>query len=204
MVLMVLGGGVLFSNTGESVNAKGMQAQTIYSNSVLLKNKEIRFSFVYPSEWHLVQGPGGYVITVQNVPPFNNITEVTGGLPEGFVKVSFMVDPKANPQEVFSRGEQVSMNGRSWQRGVTTGESFGDYEVWLETVVDDVVLRIYGYVALTHGKTWLQERQAFEVDRIAGSIKIEPPVFLNNPPAAPAFPPNGKPQATPSGKPRVP
>lgn len=204
MALAVFSGGALFGNAGDPVKTKEMQSRTMYSNSVLLKDKEIRFSFVYPSTWHLIEGSDGYIITVQNVPPFNNLTEIAGGLPEGFVKVSFMVDPKMDPREVFVRGEQVSINGQGWQRRITTGESFGDYEVQFETVVENVVLRIYGYVALTHGKPLLKERQTFEVDQIAGSIKIEPTIFLDNPPGAPAFPPDGKPQATPAGKPRVP
>ncbi|MEJ5241614.1 MAG: hypothetical protein WHS87_10495 [Anaerolineales bacterium] len=204
IALMMVSGWMFSSNAGDLLDAKEMQPRTVYSNSVLLKDKEIRFSFAYPSTWHLIREADGYIVTVQNVSQFNNPAELGDGLPEGFVKVGFMVDPKAKPRDIFSQGEQISINGQTWQRRITTAESFGDYEVQLETVVEGVVLRIYGYVALTRGNPLLQERQIFEVEQIANSIRIEPVIFLDSPPGVPTFPPDGKPQATPIGQPRVP
>ncbi len=176
-----------------------------YSARVLLKDREVQFSFAYPRGWYLIAEPEGYYFTIQNVPPFNDPSEVPGGLPEGFVKVSFMVDPKARAGDLFQQaGETISLNGLTWRQTVSRGGKDGDLTVTLETVLDGVVFRVYAYIARTGGEGPVFERQVATLNEILSRLQVQPIIQHETIPGAPPYPAGGKPEATPMGKPRIP
>lgn len=176
-----------------------------YSARVLLKDREVLFSFAYPRGWYLVAEPEGYYFAVQNIPPFNDPSEVPGGLPEGFVKVGFMVDPKARAGDVFQQaGETISLNGLTWRQTLSRGGKDGDLTVTLETVLDGVVFRVYGYITRTGGKGPIFEQHLATLHEIFNRLQVQPIIQHETIPGAPPYPTGGKPKATPVGKPRVP
>ncbi|PIW20295.1 MAG: hypothetical protein COW33_02770 [Anaerolineae bacterium CG17_big_fil_post_rev_8_21_14_2_50_57_27] len=164
-----------------------------YSQSFILKDKKISFSFNYPKGWEVIAHPDGFVVHVQNVAPFDNPANVSGGLPEGFVKISFMLDPKANPAKPLS-GEDVSINGVLWKQTLATGDLAGDRSMTLEMVRDGVVFRIYTYIVGTGGERVLFERHVATLDKVIVSLTFESTVPLERPPDAPPVPAEGKPK----------
>ncbi len=165
-----------------------------YQQSFILKDKEIRFSFAYPQGWDITAHPDGYLIHVQNVAPFNNPASLPGGLPAGFVKISFMVDPKADLSQSL-QGTAVSINGVSWKQATDSGGISGDRSMTLETVRDGVVFRIYAYIVGTGGKGSLFEGHLATLNQMIDSLTFQPTIPLEQPPDAPPPPVNGKPVA---------
>ena len=162
-----------------------------FHQSLVLKDKVIPFNFSYPKGWHIVDHPDSLQVSIQNVPPFNNPNELSGGLSEGFVKISFMIDPKMNPSDL-KQGEAKVINGITWQEHVGVGEASGDRSLTLETVHEGVIFRIYTYIAGTKGDTALLENHATTLDQIVNSLTFEPTIPLERPPDAPPPPPDGK------------
>jgi len=163
-----------------------------HSQSVILKDKEIRFSFAYPRGWHIEAKPDSFQVTVQNVAPFNNPAEVPGGLAEGFVKIGFMLDPKADPRSLRPGGKATLINNLPWQQWDEMGELAGDYSRTLETIHEGVVFRIYTYIARTGGRGPAFDRYDAALGQMINSLKIEPALPLDRPPDAPPLPPDGK------------
>jgi len=162
-----------------------------FHQSLVLKDKVIPFNFSYPKGWHIVDHQDSLQVSIQNVPPFNNPNELSGGLPEGFVKISFMIDPKMNPSDL-NQGEAKVINGITWQEHVGVGEASGDRSLTLETVHEGVIFRIYTYIAGTKGDAALLENHATTLDQIVNSLTFEPTIPLERPPDAPPPPPDGK------------
>ena len=162
-----------------------------FHQSLVLKDKVIPFNFSYPKGWQVVDHPDSLQVSIQNVPPFNNPKELSGGLPEGFAKISFMIDPKMNPSDL-KQGEAKVINGITWQEHVGVGEASGDRSLTLETVQEGVIFRIYTYIAGTKGDAALLENHATTLDQIVNSLTFEPTIPLERPPDAPPPPPDGK------------
>jgi hypothetical protein len=162
-----------------------------FHQSLVLKDKVIPFNFSYPKGWHVVDHPDSLQVSIQNVPPFNNPNELSGGLPEGFAKISFMIDPKMNPSDL-KQGEAKVINGITWQEHVGVGEASGDRSLTLETVHEGVIFRIYTYIAGTKGDAALLENHVTTLDQILNSLTFEPTIPLERPPDAPPPPPDGK------------
>ena len=162
-----------------------------FHQSLVLKDKVIPFNFSYPKGWHIVDHQDSLQVSIQNVPPFNNPNELSGGLPEGFVKISFMIDPKMNPSDL-KQGEAKVINGITWQEHVGVGEASGDRSLTLETVHEGVIFRIYTYIAGTKGDAALLENHVTTLDKIVNSLTFEPTIPLERPPDAPPPPPDGK------------
>jgi hypothetical protein len=162
-----------------------------FHQSLVLKDKVIPFNFSYPKGWHVVDHSDSLQVSIQNVPPFNNPNELSGGLPEGFAKISFMIDPKMNPSDL-KQGEAKVINGITWQEHVGVGEASGDRSLTLETVHEGVIFRIYTYIAGTKGDAALLENHATTLDQIVNSLTFEPTIPLERPPDAPPPPPDGK------------
>jgi len=176
-----------------------------HTHTVLLKDRELTFTFAYPANWHLRSDPGAYYVSVQNVAPFLDPNEVPGGLDNGFVKVSFMVDPKTDAGEAGrSGGEVLQINGLTWRRLEASGGLEGDRSITLETVHGGFVVRAYAYITRTTGKPGLLEAQLLVVEKILNSLRLSAVVQHDDIPGAPPYPPGGKPEATPIGEPRVP
>lgn len=172
-----------------------------YAQSVILKTSEFQYTFSYPQEW-LVDTQDPTYVSVQNVAPSDG---GQGELPEGFVKVGFTLDPQADPGNLLhGEGEVLNLNDITWRRVVRSGEAAGDTSITLETVHGGIVFRVYAYIARTGGSGSLFNRQLATVNRIIASLRISPEVQHKVIPGAPAFPPEGKPEATPIGSPRVP
>ncbi|WP_376792362.1 hypothetical protein [Thermoflexus sp.] len=151
--------------------------------SFMLKDKEIRFSFLYPKGWVVIAHPDGYLVHVQNIPPFDHPADVPGGLSEGFVKISFMLDPKANPEAL--QGEEVSINGIPWKQTIESGGMAGDRSITLETVRDGMVFRIHAYITGTGGEGPLFESHLATLTQMIHSLAFEPAAPLERPPDAP-------------------
>lgn len=162
-----------------------------HQQSFVLKDKEVRFSFLYPEGWVVIAHPDGYLVHVQNIPPFDNPADVPGGLFEGFVKISFMLDPKTDPGRLS--GENVLINGIPWKQEIDAGGIAGDQSMTLETVRDGLVFRISTYIMGTGGKGPLFERHLATLTQMIGSLAFEPTVPLERPPDAPLPSQNGKP-----------
>lgn len=162
-----------------------------HQQSFILKDKEVRFSFSYPEGWVVIAHPDGYLVHVQNIPPFDNPADVPGGLSEGFVKISFMLDPRADPGKLS--GESVLIHGIPWKQRIDSGGIAGDQSLTLETVRDGVVFRIYAYIMGTGVKGPLFERHLATLTQMVSSLAFEPTVPLERPPDAPPLPENGKP-----------
>jgi hypothetical protein len=172
-----------------------------YTQTAILKTNEFNYRFSYPEGWFVNSADPIYV-NVQNVAPSNARQDE---LPEGFVKVSFMLDPKADPENLLhGEGELINLNDITWRRMERSGEAAGDISITLETVHGGIVFRVYAYIAGTGGSGPLFERQLATVNQIIASLRIDPVVEHQVIPGAPTFPPEGKPQATPVGSPRVP
>lgn len=190
--------GLLLSMVFYHVQAQTVSAEQqsqieweVLHQSLVLKDKVIPFNFSYPKGWHVVDHPDSLQVSIQNVPPFNNPNELSGGLPEGFAKISFMIDPKMNPSDL-KQGEAKVINGITWQEHVGVGEASGDRSVTLETVHEGVIFRIYTYIAGTKGDAALLENHATTLDQIVNSLTFEPTIPLERPPDAPPPPPDGK------------
>ena len=190
--------GLLLSMVFYHVQAQTVSAEQqsqieweVFHQSLVLKDKVIPFNFSYPKGWHVVDHPESLQVSIQNVPPFNNPKELPGGLPEGFAKISFMIDPKMNPSDL-KQGEAKVINGITWQEHVGVGEASGDRSVTLETVHEGVIFRIYTYIAGTKGDAALLENHATTLDQIVNSLTFEPTIPLERPPDAPPPPPDGK------------
>jgi hypothetical protein len=164
-----------------------------YSQTFIFKDKQITISFQYPNGWEVIAHPDSYMVHVQNVAPFDNVATVPGGIPNGFAKISFMFDPKANPAASLS-GEDVSINGTEWKQTLGTGEGAGDRSVTLETVQDGVVFRVYTYIVGTGGDKALLDHQAATLDKMVASLTVDSVIPLDRPPDAPPAPVNGKPK----------
>ncbi len=145
----------------------GFKGQTFWTR---VKNKDYSVIISYPSNWYLDPHSDASLTLVQNVPPFNNAAEVPGGLPEGFAKFSFMIDPNANQNAL--QGEKVTINGVTWNRQVASGELAGDRTMTLETVHDGLVYRIHSFVTGTGGKGPIFDYQAAILDQMIQSFRF--------------------------------
>ncbi|WP_376791300.1 hypothetical protein [Thermoflexus sp.] len=157
----------------------------------MLKDKEIRFSFLCPKGWVVIVHPDGYLVHVQNISPFDHPADVPGGLSGGFVKISFMLDPKANPEKL--QGEDVWINGIPWKQTINAGGISGDHSMTLETVRDGMVFRIYTYITGTGGKGPLFESHLATLTQMIHSLAFEPTVPPERPLEVPPPPANGRP-----------
>lgn len=181
-------------------NAQEIQWQE-HAQTVTLKMQEFRYKFSYPQGWFISATDPAYV-SVQNVAPSDGRVD---DLAEGFVKVSFVVDPKANPNVLLhGNGEPAIINGLTWRRLIHSGEAAGDRSITLETVRDGAVFRIYAYIARTGGHGSLFDRQVAIVNQIVASLQFEPVIQYKTIPGIPTYPAQGKPEATPIGLPRAP
>lgn len=172
-----------------------------YTQTVILKTNEFHYRFRYPQGW-FVSTPDPAYVSVQNVAPSDSRQY---DLPEGFVKVSFMLDPKADPGNLLhGEGESFTLNDITWRRMIRLGEAAGDTSMTFETVRDGVVFRVYVYIARTGGSGPIFNKQLATVNQVLASLRIDPVIQHKVIPGAPAFPPEGKPEATPMGSPRVP
>jgi hypothetical protein len=150
-----------------SVSPSGQpSAWQTYTFTVTLKQKKTGLSFSYPQAWYLEPHQDGYLVILQNVDPSND----SGAMPEGFVKLSFAVDPKGRADVL--QGESIAINGIPWRREIRSGEIAGDRSMTLETVHDGTVYRVYAYIAGTGGSGPLFESQVATVDQIIGSFKF--------------------------------
>lgn len=194
--IMALAATMLLVATGANAQKEQWQEHT---QTVLLKTEEFRYSFSYPQGW-FINIPDPTYVSIQNA-----MTGRERDLPEGFVKISFMLDPKANPAELLhGQGKPLTINGIAWQHVIRSDEAAGDRSMTLETVHEGVVFRISVYMARTGTSGPLFERQLATVNHILASFKIEPTIHHGTIPGAPTFPPQGKPRATPMGSPMVP
>ncbi len=145
----------------------GFKGQTFWTR---IKNKEYSVIISYPSNWYLDPHSDASLTFVQNVAPFNNPAEVPGGLPEGFAKFSFMIDPNANQNAL--QGEEVTINGVTWYRQVASGELAGDRTTTLETVHGGLVYRIHTYITGTGGQGPIFDYQAAILDQMIQSVRF--------------------------------
>jgi hypothetical protein len=145
----------------------GFKGQTFWTRA---KNKEYSVIISYPGNWYLDPHSDASLTLVQNVPPFNNPTEVPGGLPEGVAKIQFMIDPNADPNAL--RGEKVTINGITWYRQVAFGGIAGDRSMTLETMHDGFVYRIQTYITDTGGKGPIFDYQAAILDQMIQSFRF--------------------------------
>ena len=175
----------------DSAEQQSQIERAAFHQSLVLKDKVIPFNFSYPKGWQVVDHPDSLQVSIQNVPPFNNPKELPGGLPEGFAKISFMIDPKMDPSDL-KQGEAKIINGITWQEHIGVGAASGDRSLTLETVREGVVFRIYTNIAGTKGDAALLEKHATTLDQIVNSLTFEPAIPLERPPDAPPPPPDGK------------
>ena len=199
LLLMVTIAGLMLLVASEA-NAQERPWQE-YSQTVMLKTNEFHYRFGYPQGW-FVSAPDPTYVSVQNVAPSDARED---DLPEGFVKASFMLDPKADPGNLLhGEGESLTLNDITWRRMIRSGEAAGDISITFETVRGGVVFRVYAYIARTGGSGPIFNRQLATANQILASLRIDPVIQHEVIPGAPTFPPEGKPEATPMGSPRVP
>ncbi len=194
--------GVLLSTGFIGMNAQantanqpiGHQAQVdwvTYQKAFILKDKVLPFTFYYPKSWQIIDHKNSLDVSFQNIPQFDNPNDVKDELSNGFVKISFMIDPKADPSNL-QEGETISINGFTWIKAINSSEISGDLSMTFETTYEGVVLRIYTFISGTKGNDLLLENYSAELDRMVMSLKPETTIQLERPLDAPLPPVNGK------------
>ncbi len=146
----------------------GFKGTTLWTE---YNNQDHAVYLTYPGNWYFDPNSDGAHILVQNVSPFDDPSNVPGGLPEGFARFTFNIETQATP--TAPRGEQATINDVIWYRRVMSGGAAGDRTVMLETVYNGLVYRIQNYISGTGGKGPLFEYQATILDSMVSSFRIQ-------------------------------
>jgi hypothetical protein len=173
-------GGPFQAAASQNIQADGWE--TLHQ-SFTLKDKEVRLSLSYPKGWTVIAHPEGFIVHLQNTPPFDHPAKAPGGLREGFVKISFMVDPKA--REPNLSGREVQIAGLLWRETIESGGIAGDQSLTLETSQDGIVFRIYAYITGTQNQRPLLEYHLETVRRIIQSFQFETSALPERPSGTP-------------------
>jgi len=141
-------------------------------HTVSTKLKDISFSIIYPKGWYLYPVTDqDYSLIIQTLEPNPNINDHP--LPDGFVKIEYMVDVKADPNNLLNgEGSQVVINGRTWQQEINSGGIYGDRTLVMETAVDGTVFRVSAFIHSTRDKGNAFNRQVALIEYMINNLQL--------------------------------